>query len=148
MTAAITKLAGLVPDHLAPRARKIVLEDYCLMVDIGFHEFEIGSPQRLFVTVEVWVEPSFFAAEDEQASAWDYDFLRTEIQRLAEGRRFNLQETLCSAILDLCLAQKGVLGAVVQTDKPDVYPGVATVACRMARMRPALATLRNVRVPG
>ncbi len=31
-----------------------------LPVDIGFHDFEVGNPQRLLVTVEVWVdEPSF-----------------------------------------------------------------------------------------
>ena len=35
---------------------------------------------------------------------------------------------------------QGFLGHYhVQTNKPDVYPGVATVACRMARIAPALA---------
>ena len=55
------------------------------------------------------------------------------------ARHFNLHETLCGEILDLCLRQPGVLGAVVQTDKPDVYPGVAAVACRMGRMGPSLS---------
>jgi hypothetical protein len=27
----------------------------------------------------------------------------------------------------------------VQTNKPDVYPGVAEVACRMARLAPAMS---------
>ena len=50
------RLDGLVPQALAPKTRKIVLEDYCVPADIGFHEFEIGTPQRLMITVEVWVE--------------------------------------------------------------------------------------------
>ena len=37
-----------------------------LDVDIGFHEFEIGAPQRLLVTVEVWVDERSFAASDER----------------------------------------------------------------------------------
>ena len=56
MTQNIASLDGLVPERLRPKTRKIVLEDYSLAVDIGFHDFEIGTPQRLFVTVEVWVD--------------------------------------------------------------------------------------------
>ena len=77
MTNNVAVLDGLVPDRLAPKARKIVLEDYSLPVDIGFHDFEIGTPQRLLVTVEVWVDEGSFAAEDDEAAAWNYDFLRT-----------------------------------------------------------------------
>ena len=47
----IAKLDGLVPDRLAPKTRKIVLDAYDVPVDIGFHDFEIGAPQRLTVTV-------------------------------------------------------------------------------------------------
>ena len=45
------KLDGLVPARLAPKSRKIVLDDYCVAADIGFHDFEVGAPQRLLVTV-------------------------------------------------------------------------------------------------
>ena len=65
--------------------------------------------------------------------------MREGVLALVNGQHFNLQETLCGEILDLCLRQPGVLGAVVQTNKPDVYPGVAIVACRMGRMGPSLA---------
>ena len=26
------------------------------MTDIGFHDFEVGVPQRLLITVELWLE--------------------------------------------------------------------------------------------
>ena len=83
MTRNVAHLEGLVPDRLAPKTRKIVLEDYELRLDIGFHDFEIGRPQRLLVTVEVWLDERSFPDEDDQARAWDYDFLRTEIAALA-----------------------------------------------------------------
>jgi dihydroneopterin aldolase len=115
-------LDGLVPESLRPRTRKIVLEDYELPVDIGFHDFEIGNPQRLFVTVEVWVDETSFAADDESGSAWNYDFMRTEIGRIASARRYNLQETLARAIYDLVAARRGVTALRVATRKPDIYP--------------------------
>lgn len=132
MTDAFIKLEGLVPERLAPRTRKIVLEDYCLPVDIGFHEFEVGNPQRLLVTIEVWVDEASFPTRDEAAPAWNYDFLRTEVKRLAESRRYNLQETLVHAIYDLVAARRGVTALRVSTRKPDIYPDCAGVGVELA----------------
>ena len=126
------KLDGLVPEALAPKRFRIFLQDYDLPVDIGFHDFEVGAPQRLLVTVEVWVEPEAFASEDTQAAAWNYDFLRTEIGRMTEGRRFNLQETLVREIYDLIAARKGVSAIRVSTRKPDVYPDCAGVGVELS----------------
>jgi dihydroneopterin aldolase len=125
-------LDGLVPDHLAPKTRKIVLEGYELPVDIGFHDFEIGAPQRLSVTVEVWVDERSFAAVDDRSGAWDYDFLRTEIGALAKGRRFNLQETFVREVYDLIAARRGVTALRVSTRKPDIYPDCAGVGVELS----------------
>jgi dihydroneopterin aldolase len=128
----VVKLEGLVPERLAPKTRKIVLEDYCVSADIGFHDFEVGQPQRLSITVEVWVDEASFAAEDEAARAWDYDFLRTEIGALAAARRFNLQETLVRAVYDLVAARRGVTALRVSSRKPDIYPDCAGVGVELA----------------
>ncbi len=121
------KLDGLVPESLKPNTYKIVLQDYVLPVDIGFHDFEVGNPQRLTVTVEVWLEEASFASEDEVSSAWDYDVLRSEIAVIAKARRYNLQETLARAIYDLVAARRGVTALRVSTRKPDIYPDSAGV---------------------
>lgn len=132
MTDAVIKLDGLVPEGLAPRTRKIVLEDYCLLVDIGFHDYEVGNPQRLTVTIEVWVDEASFPDADEGAAAWNYDFLRSEVRRLAESRRYNLQETLARAVYDLVAGRKGVTALRVSTRKPDIYPDCAGVGVDLA----------------
>ena len=132
MTDNIARLDGLIPDRLRPKTRKIVLQDYRLDLDIGFHDFEIGNPQRLLVTIEVWVEERAFAASDDAASAWDYDFLRTEIGALVAGRRFNLQETVVREIYDLVAARRGVQALRVSSRKPDIYPDCGGVGVELA----------------
>jgi dihydroneopterin aldolase len=132
MTQNIARLDGLVPDRLAPVTRKIVLEDYDLPVDIGFHDFEVGKPQRFKVTIEVWVDERSFAASDSRDQAWDYDFLRSEVGALAKGRRFNLQETFVREVYDLIAARRGVTALRVSTRKPDIYPDCAGVGVELA----------------
>jgi 7,8-dihydroneopterin aldolase/epimerase/oxygenase len=126
------RLDGLVPERLAPKTRKIVLDDYCLSVDIGFHDFEVGAPQRLLVTVEAWVEAWAFPEGDRAEDAWDYDFLRTGIAELVAGRRFNLQETVAREIYEFIAARHGVTALRVSTRKPDIYPDCAGVGVELA----------------
>ena len=128
----LAALDGLVPEALRPKTRKIVLEDYQLQLDIGFHDFEIGNPQRLLLTVEVWVDEASFSSGDESESAWNYDFLRTEVGALIAGRRFNLQETLVREIYALVAARRGVTALRVSTRKPDIYPDCAGVGVELA----------------
>lgn len=121
-----------IPAHLHPVTRKIVIDDYALQVDIGFHDFEIGHPQRLLVTVEVWVEPAFFPTDDDVANAWNYDDVHRAIAALTRGRRFDLQETIARGIYDLVAARPGVRALRVATRKPDIYPDCAGVGVELA----------------
>lgn len=125
-------LSGLVPPALAPRTRRIVLEDFDLAVDIGFHDFEIGTPQRLRVNIEVWLAEAAFPQCDTVAAAWDYDALRSGVIALAAGRRFNLQETVAHEIYALVAARQGVTGLRVSTRKPDIYPDCAAVGVEIS----------------
>ena len=63
MTTTPAHFDDLVPEALAPRSRRVLLEDFDLSVDIGFHDFEIGKPQRLLVTIEVWLDEASFAQQ-------------------------------------------------------------------------------------
>lgn len=125
-------LQGLVPAELRPRTRKIILEDFDLPVDIGFHAFEIGNPQRLRINVEVWLDAANFPECDSVDAAWDYDTLRTAIMMLTVNRRFNLQETVCREVYDTVAARQGVSALRVSTRKPDIYPDCAAVGVELA----------------
>jgi dihydroneopterin aldolase len=109
-----------------------MLEDFDLPLDIGFHDFEIGTPQRVRVNIEVWLSAAHFPRCDSVVAAWDYDMLRTAVLELVEGRRFNLQETVVHEIYDLVAARQGVTGVRISTRKPDIYPDCAAVGVELS----------------
>jgi dihydroneopterin aldolase len=127
-----SSVSGLVPDQLKVRSTRIMLESLAVETDIGFHEFEVGAPQRLLVTVEIWLEDSALPPDDDPARAWNYDFLRSEVQEIASSGRFNLQETLAHAIFDRLAAFRGVRALRVRTSKPDIYPEAEGVGVEIA----------------
>jgi dihydroneopterin aldolase len=135
MTDTHPKLQGLVPDNLKPRSARIFLDSLEVMADIGFHEFEIGVPQRLLVSVEIWLDHIPPADCDDPAFAWDYDFIREQVERLATSRRYNLQESLAHAIFDRIAALRGVRALRVITAKPDVYREARAVGVELASFK-------------
>jgi dihydroneopterin aldolase len=135
MSATAPILAGLVPDHLRVQSSRIILDALEVQTDIGFHDYEIGRPQRLLITVEIWLDDVTLPADDDPAGAWDYDYLRTEVETLARARRYNLQETLAHAIYHRFASMQGVKALRVATTKPDIYPDARGVGVEITSFR-------------
>lgn len=135
MTDGRPRLDGMVPDRLRPKSARILLDSLEVQADIGFHDFEVGSPQRLLVTVEIWLDQVPPAECDDPALAWDYDFLRKQIVELAGTGRYNLQESLAHAIYARFAGMRGVRALRVATAKPDIYPDARSVGVELASFR-------------
>lgn len=117
---------------IRPRAHRIILEDLCVNADIGFHEFEIGHPQRLLISVTVTLDLGIWPDRDNREASWDYDVIRNGIKALVAGRHYDLQETLAAEIFALIAAQPGVTALDIRLRKPDVYPDAAAVGVQLS----------------
>ena len=115
--------------------RRIFLRDFRLKVSIGIHDFEKEGPQTVVVNVDLGLAPADKAHGDRIGNVLNYDTVHDGIMALAGSRHFNLQETLVEAILELCLAQPGVVEVRVSTEKPDVYKD-CRVGYEATRRRP------------
>ena len=126
------KLDGLGPDHLRVRSSRVLLDSLEVQTDIGFHDFEVGQPQRLLVTVEIWLEDATEPPADDPAGAFDYDLVRSEVRRIAAERRYNLQETLAHSLYRRFAALHGVKALRIATAKPDIYPDARGVGVEIS----------------
>ena len=129
-------LSGMVPPTIKVRQQRILIEDIEVMADIGFHDFEIGVPQRLLVSVELWLDP-LPPRDDDPARAWDYDVVVQAVRSLATSRRYNLQETLVHAIFARIAGLHGISALKVSSTKPDVYPDASGVGVEITSFRGA-----------
>jgi 7,8-dihydroneopterin aldolase/epimerase/oxygenase len=125
-------LSGMVPMGMKVRQQRILIDAIEVMADIGFHAFEIGVPQRLLVSVELWIDPPTPPADDDPGLAWDYDVVVQAVRGLATDRRYNLQETLVHAIFERIASLHGITALKVSSLKPDVYPDARAVGVEIA----------------
>jgi 7,8-dihydroneopterin aldolase/epimerase/oxygenase len=110
-----------------------LLDGLRVMIRLGIHPNE-AEPQPVTVAVEMTVAYPRAPTEDAIGEVLDYDFVRAGVLALAAERRFALQETLCEAIADLCLADPRVRRVRVRTVKTDIYPD-ARIGCEIVRAR-------------
>lgn len=120
------------PATIMPRTHKVLLEELALEVDIGFHDFEVGVPQRLLATVSVTLDLAHWPQSDTREASWNYDIIRSGIIGLVDGRRFNLQETLAEEIFAMLAARPGVVSLTVWLKKPDVYADAKAVGVMLS----------------
>lgn len=101
--------------------RRISIRKLNLPVSIGFHEAEKLRPQHVLIDVEVRLWPLAHATPDDVRATVDYDLIHKAIPKLVAERHFNLLESLCHEILELCASLDGAMGARVRVRKPDIY---------------------------
>lgn len=108
-----------------------------VLARIGIHAFEREQAQRLAISIEIELDPAELPTADTIQGTFDYDWVRDEVLRLVASRHFDLQETLAREIATLITSRREVRRVVVETAKPDVFPDVEVVGCRLEARRQA-----------
>lgn len=127
MSSILLGLAAIDPT-LATQCRLLSLRQYELDVRIGTHDFERKQAQRMWFDVDLCVDLNDApAASDSIAQTVDYDFVRTGIAQLVGKKHYEIQETLCDAIVRHLLEKPQIRAVRVCICKPDVYPDCRSV---------------------
>ena len=111
----------------------LFLKNYQADFSIGIHDFEKAARQRLIINIELVVNKTTF--NDDIENVLNYDFLVAELDKLRLQQHFNLQETLCEKMIDICKTNPQLIAMKITTEKPDVYPNCESVGCAMSWKR-------------
>lgn len=116
---------------MTPTRYRLFFKDLVVDARIGIHDFERRAAQRLKISLEIDIDPARLPSDDAIRSTFDYDWVRDTVKRIVANRHFDLQETLVRTILDELATRPQIVWLAVETAKPDVYPDVAAVGCRI-----------------
>jgi len=133
----------LLADPRLADCRRIFVREVVLDANIGIHAFEKSAPQRLVLSVDLFVPLAVSTPKlDRIDEVVDYDFVRTTIRRRVERGHINLQETLVDDVARALLAHPAVRAVRVTSEKPDVYEDVEAVGIEVLLFRKADADPR------
>ena len=101
---------------------KIIIKDIAIDCILGVSQEERIKKQTIFVSLELLVDATKASKTDDIADTVNYFTLYEKIIAMVLSSQFHLLEALVSAILAICLKEKGVLEATVRVEKPHVLP--------------------------
>ncbi|MEO5845977.1 MAG: dihydroneopterin aldolase [Caldimonas sp.] len=107
----------------------VFVEDFIVLASIGIYSAERLHKQRLRFSLAVRLEncaPPFDAR-----NVLDYNLLRDGVRAIVEAGHVGYQETVCEAVLSMCLALPQVVWARVKVAKLDAFADCAAVGCEM-----------------
>jgi 7,8-dihydroneopterin aldolase/epimerase/oxygenase len=119
-----------------PLWRSVFLKNMELELAIGIQPSEQGRRQRVLVSVELLVK-DIPAINGDIGSVVNYDSLVSQLQAYSHtASHIALLETLAEELLGLCFFDWRIEHAFICLEKPDIYPGLASVGIYMGRARP------------
>jgi dihydroneopterin aldolase len=104
-------------------------------IEVGVHEFEFGSKQR--VVFDIYVahlaeeESQFLKIED----VVDYEYLLDSLDQVIGAGRFGLVEQIADELLDYVLSPKQTLAATVKITKIEVPNAKGDLGCCLTRLK-------------
>mgnify|MGYP001243907981 FL=1 len=113
----------------------LFLEDVIREVDIGIHEHEIGSLQRVSFGIHVMISGATLPKEDDIENVLNYEYLVKALDDTLTSERAALLETLANRLLDRILLPKIVEAGTVVITKLDVLEGDGQLGCSITRIK-------------
>ncbi len=133
MTSHSEALMQIISQNQAVTA--LFLEQVIREVDIGVHDHEFGSPQRLSFDIYVMVSGDSAPEDDEISEVLDYEYLISALEETLNLPRASLLETLANRLLNRILKPTSVEAATVVITKLDVLDGDGQLGCSITRMK-------------
>ena len=115
-------------------ATSLFLEKVIRQVDIGVHDHELGSLQRLSFDIYVMLSGDSTPQGDEISEVLDYEYLISALEETLNLQRASLLETLANRLLDRILKPSSVEAATVVITKLDVLGGDGQLGCPITRI--------------
>ena len=98
----------------------IFMEDVIRNIDIGIHDYEIGTPQKVSFDLYVKISMSNNAFDDDINNVLNYEYLIKILDSIIDNNRFSLLESLGKCIMDEVLSPSQVQGATLVISKIDI----------------------------
>lgn len=103
--------------------RRIFIKNFRLDMLIGIYPHEQNRLQNVVVNIEFWVPLAASTPRNDSIDeVVNHDFVRLGVQEIVQRGHINLQETLCDAVVALCLSHPAIVAVRVATEKREVYP--------------------------
>jgi dihydroneopterin aldolase len=115
--------------------RKVIITDLVFNTSIGIHDFEKKKEQQIKFNIEIDINPSLKAAENDLSSIVNYESVINKIKLITKKKHYNLLETLANDIFSDLFLSKNIIKVKLRIEKPEIIKNTSSVGIEIIQKR-------------
>jgi dihydroneopterin aldolase len=115
--------------------RKVIITDLVFNTSIGIHDFEKEKEQQIKFNIEIDINPSLKASENDLNSIVNYESVINKIKSITQKKHYNLLETLAEDIFSNLFANKNIIKIKLRIEKPEIIKNTSSVGIEIIKKR-------------
>ena len=115
--------------------RKVIITDLVFNTSIGIHDFEKEKEQQIKFNIEIDINPSLKASENDLNSIVNYESVINKIKSITQKKHYNLLETLAEDIFSNLFVNKNIIKIKLRIEKPEIIKNTSSVGIEITKKR-------------
>jgi len=115
--------------------RKVIITDLIFNTSIGIHDFEKEKEQQIRFNIEMDINPSLKAAENDLKSIVNYENIINKVKSITHKQHYNLLETLAEDIFTILFLNKNIIKIKLRIEKPEIIKNTSSVGVEIIKKR-------------
>ena len=115
--------------------RKVIITDLVFNASIGIHDFEKEKEQQIKFNIEIDINPSLKASENDLNSIVNYESVINKIKSITQKKHYNLLETLAEDIFSNLFVSKNIIKIRLRIEKTEIIKNTSSVGIEIIKKR-------------
>ena len=115
--------------------RKVIIKDLTFNTSIGIHDFEKEKEQQIKFNIEIDINPSLKAVENDLSSIINYESVINKIKSITQKKHYNLLETLAEDIFSNLFLFKNIIKIKLRIEKPEIIKNTSSVGIEITKKK-------------
>ncbi len=115
--------------------RRVIITDLVFNTSIGIHGFERERKQQIKFNIEIDLNPSLKADENDLNSIVNYESIINKIQSITQKKHYNLLETLAEDIFSNLFINQNIKKIKLRIEKPEIIKNTSSVGVEIIKKR-------------
>ena len=115
--------------------RKVIITDLVFNTSIGIHDFEKEKEQQIKFNIEIDINPSLKAVENDLSSIINYESVINKIKLITKKKHYNLLEALAEDVFSDLFLNKNIIKVKLRIEKPEIIKNASSVGIEIIKKR-------------
>ena len=129
------KIIKLRPKQDYSYKRKVLINDFTLLMSVGIHNFEKIERQEVKFNINIDINPLLTPIENKHNSIVNYETVIKDVTRLTKKRHYELLETLAEDIFFILFKNNNINQIKLKIEKTQIIKNTSSVGIEITKKR-------------